>query len=299
MDAGHRIAVGKFDLARVGSPGHRGGAHRVGRAGQGNVALAREESRGGVQPYPAGAGCVDFGPGVEVGEIGRRPRRSVQGCHVGRQLDQITGDEPRRQPEVPQDLYQQPGTVATGTPAALERLLAALHTGFQSHGIVEVAPQLLIEGHEGVVGVLRGTIHRGQEGVQQGTLFRHLEVGPQLLFQLLRIAKGPLLGILLEEEIEGVDRRHAGDHLHREHQTIGLFGKDHARHEVAEGILLPVDEVLGRFNLKGVGLDRGSAVGGRTQAKDVGGEGDLPVVVICRLVLNGDVNGHEVAYLMG
>jgi hypothetical protein len=62
----------KLDLALVDGAGHRRGADRVGGAGQGDVAFAGEQAGGGVEADPAGAGHVDLGPGVQVGEIGRR-----------------------------------------------------------------------------------------------------------------------------------------------------------------------------------------------------------------------------------
>ena len=42
--------------------------------GQRDVPFAGEQARGRVEPDPAGAGQVDLGPGVQVGEVGRRRR---------------------------------------------------------------------------------------------------------------------------------------------------------------------------------------------------------------------------------
>ena len=81
---------------------------RVGGAGERDVALAGEQAGGRVEADPAGAGQVDLGPGVQVGEVGLRPRRAVERLHVGLELDQVARDEARRQAEVPQQLHQQP-----------------------------------------------------------------------------------------------------------------------------------------------------------------------------------------------
>ena len=49
--------------------------------------------------------------------------RAVERLHVGRQLDQVAGHEARREPEVAQELHQQPAGVAARAAAQLERLL--------------------------------------------------------------------------------------------------------------------------------------------------------------------------------
>ena len=70
---------------------------RLGVAGQRDVTLAGEQPRGRIEPDPARAGQVHFGPGVQVGEVCRRSRRPVERLHVGLELDQVARHEPRRQ----------------------------------------------------------------------------------------------------------------------------------------------------------------------------------------------------------
>jgi hypothetical protein len=65
--------VGELGLALVDAAGDRRGGGRLGRAGQRNVALAGEQAGGRIEADPAGAGQVDFGPGVQVGEVGLGP----------------------------------------------------------------------------------------------------------------------------------------------------------------------------------------------------------------------------------
>jgi hypothetical protein len=55
---------GVFDQAADG-----GGRARIGAGGERDVAFAGEQAGGGVQANPAGAGQIDFGPGVQIGEI--------------------------------------------------------------------------------------------------------------------------------------------------------------------------------------------------------------------------------------
>ena len=79
----------KGHLCLAGGAGYRGGAHRVGGARQGDVTLAGEQPRSGVEADPSGAGHEHLGPGVEVGEILLGTRRAVEGFDVGRQLYQV------------------------------------------------------------------------------------------------------------------------------------------------------------------------------------------------------------------
>src|SRR6185295_5576685 len=78
-----RLAVRTYD----GS-----GADRRRRRRQWNMPLAGEQARGGIEANPAGTRNEDFGPGMQVGEILRRARRSVDGSKVRPELDQIAGD---------------------------------------------------------------------------------------------------------------------------------------------------------------------------------------------------------------
>ena len=54
----------------------------------------------GVQTDPSRAGQIDFAPGMQVGEILFRPARAVERLLVGRELNEVAGDKPRRQSEM-------------------------------------------------------------------------------------------------------------------------------------------------------------------------------------------------------
>ena len=49
----------------------------------------------------------------------------------------------------------------------------------------------------------------------------------------------------------------------------GRFREHQARHVIAEGVLLPVEEVVAWGDLHRIGKDRRAAVGRRAQADDV------------------------------
>src|SRR5262245_16164854 len=61
--------VRELDFAFLGEPAYRGGARRLRRAGERNVSLAREKSRGRVQADPPRAREVGLAPGVQVREV--------------------------------------------------------------------------------------------------------------------------------------------------------------------------------------------------------------------------------------
>ena len=89
------------------------------------MSFAGEQSGSRIEPDPAGAGQIDFGPGVQVGEVAVRAARAVQRFDVGRELNQVAGNEPRRQAQMPQQLHQQPGAVAAGAASQRQRFLRA------------------------------------------------------------------------------------------------------------------------------------------------------------------------------
>ena len=82
------------------------------RGGNGNVSLAGQHARGDVEPDPPCTRKIDFGPGVQVGEIVVNLARSFDRIDVGAQLNEIARYESGGEPEVPQGLNQEPGRVA-------------------------------------------------------------------------------------------------------------------------------------------------------------------------------------------
>jgi len=137
-----RLRVGPRDARRLGQArdlhlegelgrrlldeaGDRGGGDRVGRGGELDVAFAREQAGGRVEPDPSCAGDIDLAPGMQVGEVGLRPGGAVDGFDVSRRLDQLARAETRGEAELAEGLDRQPGRVAAGAAAVRERLLRA------------------------------------------------------------------------------------------------------------------------------------------------------------------------------
>ena len=102
------------DGRRLDQAGDRRGRAVMRRRRDRHVAFGAQQSRGRVEADPAGAGKIDFGPGVQVGEVLRGAGRTVERFHVGLELDEIAGNETRGQADVAENLHQQPRRVAAG-----------------------------------------------------------------------------------------------------------------------------------------------------------------------------------------
>ncbi len=76
------------------------------------MAFSRKQAGGGVEADPSGAGKVDFGPGVQVSEVGGGAFGTFDGFEVGNDLDQVSGNEARGQAQVAHDLHEEPGGIA-------------------------------------------------------------------------------------------------------------------------------------------------------------------------------------------
>jgi len=262
------------------------------RAGERNVAFAGEQARGRIEADPAGAGHIDLGPGVQVGEVGRRAGGTVERLLVGGELYQIARDKARRQAEVAQDLYQQPAGVAAAAQPLLQRLFAGLHAGLEADRVVDVLLEFLVDLDQEVRDAARLALDAGEVLAQQLAGRLLLQIRRQFLGQCFRIGERPFGRVVLDEEVEGVDDRQVGDHLDVDQKFRGLLGKDQPREVVAERVLLPVDEVLFRLDLEAVGLDRRAAVGGGLQPHDVRAQGNRTVEAVIGGMAQGDVDGH-------
>ena len=287
----HRLGVG---LGRPGSLGHpgdlvrvveagghdargagdRGRALRGGRGHQRDVALAGGQPGGGVEADPAGAGQVHLGPGVEVGEVLGRAGRAVQRLHVGRELHQVARHEPGRHPQLAQGLDQEPGRVPARAGTPLQRGEAGLDAGLVADLVVDLARQLPREveqeAHRGRL-VLQALGHRLEPGRQ---LARPravgAEVGGEVGQEVGLVDERDVLGVGLQEEVERVDRHQLGHQVHLDREVVGGLGHHDAGQVVAERVLLPVEEVVGRLHGERVRQDRGAGVGGRAEAHHLG-----------------------------
>ena len=282
---GHLEAEVRLRIAR--QPGDRRAGAVVRRGGERQVPLPAQEAGGGVEADPAGAGDVDLRPGVQVGEVLPCAHRPLDGVDVRHQLDQVAADEPGGEAQLAQHLHQQPGAVAAGAGAEAKRLVRGLHPRLHPHQIAHVLLQGRVQPHQEVDGAQALGLEGCDTGVQQGPVLVHLQIGDEIGLQVLVIGKGQGLGIGLDEEVEGIDHLHLGGQVDGDAELPGGLWEHQPRQPVAVGVLLPVDEVLGRDDLQGIAGDHRRAVGRRAQAHHVGPELHRPVVAVPGDVVQG------------
>ncbi|CAB4715302.1 unannotated protein [freshwater metagenome] len=295
VDAADLVVEGEADLDRLGRALDRRGVARVRGGRERDVALAGEEAAGRVHADPSGAGHEHLGPGVQVGEVGLRSARPVQGGLVGPQLDQVAGHETGGQPVLAQQADQQPGAVAARPDADPQRLVGTLDAGLHPHAVGDVAVDRGVERgqevdrrHAALRQRRQGVLpRRGGHAVLDGSQVRR-QVGRELGV----VGEGETLGVLLDEEVEGVDHHQVGHQADGDLELVGLLREDQPRQPVAEGVLLPVEEVVLRRDVERVGLDRGAAVRRRAQPDHVRSHRDAAGEVVGGPVLQGNLDRH-------
>ena len=269
----------EIDLGRLGGAADGGGGAEMRGGGQRDVALAGEEPGGGIEPDPAGAGQVDLGPGVEVGEIGFGALGAVERLDIGLHLDQVARDEAGGIAKLAQHLNLQPGAVAAGTGAEGQRFLGVLNTGLHADDIADAADQRLIEGDEEVDRAARPAGELGDQRVELGTLRFRAEIGGEVFVR-----------VRVDEEVEGVDHRQLRQQIDLHGEVVDGIGEHHPRLPVAVRILLPIQEMFGRADLQRIVGHRRAAVRCRAQADDLGTEPDGPAVAITGEVMEAGLD---------
>ena len=138
---------------------------------------------------------------------------------------------------------------------------------------------------------VRSMLSRNVPQLRPGGLRRHI----RSQFMRLRrgIAERKFLGVSLQKEIERIDHRHFRDQIDFDGEMLHRFWKDQARQIIALRVLLPVDEVAGRFDLQRVRGDRRAAVRSGPQANHLRRETYQAVVLVIRLVMQRNTYGHE------
>ena len=267
------------------------------RGGDGDMPLPGQHARGDVEPDPAGAGEIDFGPGVQVGEVALDLARAFDGIDVRAKLDQIAGDETGREAEVPQDLNQQPGGVAARAGAGAERLFHRLNTGLHPDDIANLFLQIRVELDQEIDGRVRLPRNLLQvRGKQRPRLRRH-EIRGKLVLEVVGVLERKGKGVGLDEEVERIDHGHLCREVDLDFQLGRLLREDVTREPVALRVLLPVHEMVRRRDLERIARDRGTRMRRRTQANGLGAEIDRTVVFVMRDVMQCDVDRHGLGYL--
>ena len=118
------------------------------------------------------------------------------------------------------------------------------------------------------------------------------QVGLEVFGERLGIFEADLFGPVLDEEVERVDHLHVGDQPDGDGQAAGTVREHQAGQEIAERVLLPVDEVIGRLDLQRIGLDRGARVRRGAQPNDVGIHLHQPIERVAGAMLQRHLDAH-------
>ena len=192
-----------------------------------------------------------------------------------------------------QQLHQQPARVAAGAAGLGQRLLGRLHARLHADQVADVALQALVQADQEVDGALLSALDALQVAAE-GRRRRVLgQVGGEFFLQQRRVVEGEVLGLGLQEEVEGVEHRHLGDQVNADLEHAGRLGEHQPRLPVGERVLLPVDEVLRGFDLERIRNDLAAAVRRRPQTHDLRAQLDRAVVAVMGGVLQRSVNRHE------
>ncbi len=213
-----------------------------------------------IQSDPAGTGQIDLAPRVQIGEIGARAARTINGFHVRRQLNEITRHEARRKPQMPHQLHQQPARVAARAGLERERLLGRLHARFHADQIADVLVEHRIDVDEEVNRAPLALVDFLEVLIDQRRHRRGDQVGREFSLGVVRVGEREFLGGGFKEKIERVVDGHLGDHVDGYLEFTRLFGKHQSRHVVGERVLLPIAEMVRRFDALAVRQDARAAM---------------------------------------
>ncbi|MNS63762.1 hypothetical protein D3C72_968650 [compost metagenome] len=231
---------------------------------------------------------------MQVGEIDFSAGRAIKAFHVGGQLDQVTGNEARRQPEVAQQLHQQPRGVTARAGGLFEGEFGGLHAWLHADQVIDVFTQALVERDEEIHGGQWRTIDAVQIGLEFWRQGQGFQVRRQFLALVRGISERDFFCVGFEEEIEGVEDRHFGQQVDFDPQFVGLFRKHQPRQVIALRVLLPVDEMLLGRDFQRIGEYPRATVGSRTQTNNLWTQLDSAVIAVMRDVVQCDMNRHGV-----
>ena len=140
---------------------------------------------------------------MEIREVGRWTSGTVERRLIGHKLNQIARDEPGGDPEMPQDMDQQPGAVAAGSGLQRQGLLGILDAGFHANDVAYVAGEPAVEADEEIDAARALAIDARKKSGKQRTRRADAQEWRNLLGQCRIVGERQELRVRLEKEIEG------------------------------------------------------------------------------------------------
>ena len=282
----------EVDVGEAGDAGDRRGVAVMRRGGERDVAFAGQKPGGRIEADPAGAGKIDLGPGVKIGEVMIRSRRPVERDEVRLELDQVARDEAPGQSEMTENLHQEPARIAARAGAALEGLLRALHARLHPDEVFYLARETPVEIDDKIDRAARRAVDPVEKGLKPRAGGLRGAVDDEIGSEILAIFERPGLRAFLDEEIEWIVHRHVGDDVDLDLQFVDEFGEDVSCEPVAVRILLHVHEMIGGRDFQRMRDHTGAAVRRRLEADDLRPERHRPVVFVMGQMVDRGSNGH-------
>ena len=157
--------------------------------------------------------------------------------------------------------------------------------------------QAAIDLYEKIDGAAFMPLMFGDQCVEQRPLILHVEIGGKVGLQLVIIGERVIFRIRLHEKVERVDDVEIGEQVDLDREMIDRIGKDDARQPITVRVLLPIEEVVRRFDLQRVIGNLGPTVRRGAQADNLRAEPDRPAVgisgeVVQRGLEHGAIKRH-------
>ena len=113
------------------------------------------------------------------------------------------------------------------------------------------------------------------------------------MIQNVIVLERKFLRLWFEKKVERVEHRHLRDQIHFHEELARQLRENEPRRVVRLRVLHPVDEMLLRLDAQRVAEDARARMRRGPQAHHLRPERDEPVVLVVRLVVERDVDGHD------
>ena len=177
LDSEDFIAEVEMHLAFPDPALHRRAGPVVRGARERDVAFARQKTRGGIEPHPAGTRQVDLSPGVQIGKVRTRARGAFDRDLILNELHQIARDKATCKTEQSQRLHQKPCAVAAAPRATPECLGRALYADLFAQRVLDVGGESLVKRHQKIHRFAVAAVDTLEPASELRAVVLNLEVG--------------------------------------------------------------------------------------------------------------------------
>ena len=209
-----------------------------------------------------------------------------------RKLNQVAGDKSRRNSKVAQTLHKQPRRVTTRSCVLLQRLLAALNSRLQPRCIPNFIPYPSIQVQQQIDSPALPARKTLKKCLQPRRKWFPSSIRLQIVGKRRRIRKRILLKSRFQEKIERIDRRQIRNQVHIHHEFVRLTLKNNARLAIVVGVQLPIQNVVGRNDIKAIAQNGRATMQCGAQLDNLWAKGDCFFIPVAGPVIQRNVCSH-------